>query len=81
MYDPSTVEITGPWATPQRSNTLQNLGCAEFAPNSLGGLSIRDTKLGANSPILNFDATEIHALFHDVRAGRFSQFDEAPKSA
>lgn len=73
-FDPGTVTVTGPWKKGRRSNTLQNVGCVEVAPNSLGGLSFRDSKLGDASPVHHFNPNEIFAFFTAVKDGEFGEF-------
>jgi hypothetical protein len=73
-FDPSTVEITGHWKKGSRSNTLQNVGCVEVAPNNIGGLSFRDSKLGDAGPVHHFNSDEIFAFFTAVKDGEFGEF-------
>lgn len=52
------------------SHSEPNQGCVEFT--KVGEIiGIRDSKLGAKSPILQFDATEIAAMLAGAKAGEF----------
>jgi hypothetical protein len=47
--------------------------CVEFA--KVGGtIAIRDSKLGSESPILQFDAAEIAAMLDGAKDGEFDHF-------
>lgn len=45
--------------------------CVETALHPDGGVAVRDSKLGAASPVLRFDLGEWRAFIRSVRAGVF----------
>jgi hypothetical protein len=46
-------------------------GCVELAPLPYGGIAVRDSKLGNDSPILRFDRHEFTSFVRGVLAGEF----------
>jgi hypothetical protein len=46
-------------------------GCFEFHFGLPGWVGVRDSKLGAGSPVLVFNETEFDAMQDGVRAGQF----------
>lgn len=61
--------IEGRWLKSAKSDTLSIPNCVGIAPTADGGLAVRDTKLGEESPKLFFNAEEIGAFFWAIREG------------
>jgi hypothetical protein len=45
--------------------------CVELAPLPEGGVAVRDSKLGDQSPVVNFTQAELRAFVLGVKAGEF----------
>jgi hypothetical protein len=58
------------WIKSSKSST--NGSCVEIEGNGAGGVKVRDSKLGDESPILTFTATEWDAFVEGVRAGELT---------
>jgi hypothetical protein len=58
------------WIKSSRSST--NGSCVEIEGNGVGGVKVRDSKLGDQSPILTFTATEWDAFVEGVRLGELT---------
>lgn len=46
-------------------------GCFEFNFDLPGWVGVRDSKLGAESPVLVFNKTELNAMLAGAKAGEF----------
>ena len=57
----------------RKATASGNNGCVELAPLPDGGIAVRDSKLGDDSPILQFDQHEFTSFVRGVRAGEFDQ--------
>lgn len=55
----------------RKSSFSDNNGCVSFADLGGGLVGVRDSKLGDNSPVLQFDRHEIAALLDGCKAGEF----------
>ena len=49
----------------------QNSDCVEMADLGNGAIGVRDSKLGATSPVLTFTRAELGAFLSGARAGEF----------
>lgn len=68
QYLPVTAFEGARWRKASHSEPQQS--CVEFT--KVGGIiGVRDSKLGAGGPILQFDETEITAMLSGVKDGEF----------
>lgn len=58
------------WIKSSRSSV--NGSCVEIEADGQGGVKVRDSKLGDQSPILTFTANEWDAFVDGVRAGELT---------
>ena len=58
------------WVKSSKSNN--NGSCVEIQADGQGGVNVRDSKLGDQSPILTFTASEWDAFVDGVRAGELT---------
>ena len=58
------------WVKSSKSNN--NGSCVEIQAAGQGGVNVRDSKLGDQSPILTFTASEWDAFVDGVRAGELT---------
>jgi hypothetical protein len=72
-YLPDSAFAGAQWQ--KASHSEPNQGCVEFA--RVGRIvGVRDSKMGAGSPILQFDATEIAAMLAGVKDGEFDHLTD-----
>jgi hypothetical protein len=60
--------VIGSWRKPSFSG--DEGACFEFAASTLG-VAVRDSKLGAGSPVLHFTPAEMRAMLDSAKAGEF----------
>jgi hypothetical protein len=60
------LEVAGPWTTASYSSDTWN--CVEARQPSRGTVWVRDSKLGARSPVLEFDAAAWTAFIDGLKA-------------
>ncbi|WP_216214669.1 DUF397 domain-containing protein [Amycolatopsis aidingensis] len=66
----SSSDSTGMHGWRKSSYSGQN-GCVELSGSAPGHIRVRDSKLGADSPILVFDRHEIQAFLRGAKDGEF----------
>jgi hypothetical protein len=74
--DKAGATVIGDFKKAERSNHLQNINCVEAAPNSLGGLTIRDTTAGPDAPVQHYTRDEVGAFLNGLLKGEFGDFSE-----
>ncbi len=61
-----SAELVGPWRV--SPFCAGNGACVEIAPLAAGGRAIRDSKLGADGPVLKFSEQEWRAFVDGIKA-------------
>jgi hypothetical protein len=61
----------------RKASASGNNGCVELAPLPDGGVAVRDSKLGDDSPVLKFDRHEWLSFMDGLGRGEFDQVGRA----